>query len=146
MKGQKGFTLIELMIVVAVIGVLSAIAVPAYQNYVKKSELGAALATLSALKVNVEDKIATNGSFPTVTSGSMSTELGASTSHLGSLSTEQDNSASAAGNILFTFTANSQNSSEKIALNRNSSGTWSCKTTVDTAAQLPKGCITDSNL
>ncbi|MFA0709662.1 prepilin-type N-terminal cleavage/methylation domain-containing protein, partial [Vibrio sp. 10N.222.48.A3] len=48
-KNQKGFTLIELMIVVAIIGVLSAIAIPAYKDYVSKSELSSGLATMRAL-------------------------------------------------------------------------------------------------
>ncbi|WP_064601890.1 pilin [Photobacterium sp. J15] len=65
MKGQKGFTLIELMIVVAVIGVLSAIALPAYQNYVKKSEAAAGLSTLRSLQTNIDNFIASNsGAFP----------------------------------------------------------------------------------
>ncbi|MGR5282948.1 pilin [Photobacterium damselae] len=54
MKGQKGFTLIELMIVVAIIGVLSAIAVPAYKDYVAKSAVTSALGTVKSLLTNAD--------------------------------------------------------------------------------------------
>lgn len=56
-KAQGGFTLIELMIVVAIIGILAAVAIPAYQNYVAKSKFSAALAELSAGKTGYEVKL-----------------------------------------------------------------------------------------
>ena len=54
MTKQKGFTLIELMIVVAIIAILAAIAIPQYQNYVVRAQLSRAFAELSTLKTAVE--------------------------------------------------------------------------------------------
>ncbi len=55
MNNQKGFTLIELMIVVAIIGILAAIAIPQYQTYVARSQVTRAISESSAMKVTVED-------------------------------------------------------------------------------------------
>lgn len=54
MKRQSGFTLIELMIVVAIVAILAAIALPAYQNYTKKARFTEVIAATGALKTAVE--------------------------------------------------------------------------------------------
>lgn len=53
-KEQKGFTLIELMIVVAIIGILAAVAIPQYQDYVSKAQLTSAVSELTSLKATYE--------------------------------------------------------------------------------------------
>ena len=58
---QKGFTLIELMIVVAIIGILAAIALPAYQDYTAKAQASEALSLLSGLKTPIVDIAGTSG-------------------------------------------------------------------------------------
>jgi type IV pilus assembly protein PilA len=68
-KIQQGFTLIELMIVVAIIGILAAIAIPQYQNYTGRAQLSDAIVIASGLKASIGEYYQVNGSFAGADSG-----------------------------------------------------------------------------
>ncbi|EGQ7933620.1 prepilin-type N-terminal cleavage/methylation domain-containing protein [Vibrio vulnificus] len=125
-KKQQGFTLIELMIVVAIIGVLAAVAVPAYQDYVKKSEAASALATLKSLITPAELYYQENG---TATAAGLS-DLGSTTSanDLGTLASAITGSGSAAvPTLTFSFGSHSSmTTTDKLTFSRSNTEGWSC--------------------
>ncbi|MGL4222307.1 MAG: pilin [Shewanella sp.] len=147
---NKGFTLIELMIVVAVIGVLAAIAIPQYQNYVAKAELGSALSTLASLKTNVEDQLAKDGTFPAAKDAAEAVALlGAPEPSNGKITSVKGDDGN--GSIIFTFdsSGNSEKINGAIVTLTRTAGTsaWSCGITAGkggtelTDAIMPKGCV-----
>lgn len=64
MKRQQGFTLIELMIVVAIIGILAAIAIPAYQDYTARAQASEALSATAGIRADMGLYLAENGALP----------------------------------------------------------------------------------
>lgn len=137
-KTQQGFTLIELMIVVAIIGILAAIAIPQYQNYVGKANFASGLSTLTALKTNIENYIMENGEFPddaALNAATLGMEKDAN--DLGEITLTQNQDG--AGEMKFKFKKGNPGIKDReISLSRDTNGVWSC--TSDADDKYIRGC------
>ncbi|OOE54782.1 pilin [Salinivibrio kushneri] len=134
MQKQQGFSLIELLVVLGIIGALTAIAIPQYQKYQNKAKVTAAIATLTNMRSVVEAYVMEEGKFPTDPTlfgiaKEVDVELQGKEEVGGTMSTPVKGLPGG-------------NNAQKVVLERSKSGAWTCKQPLEEEVNNCKSSVT----
>jgi type IV pilus assembly protein PilA len=136
---QSGFTLIELMIVVAIIAILAAIAIPAYQDYTIRTQVSEGLSLVAGTKVAIAEFYQTRGRFP---GSNVSANVALSQSIRGNFVTRANVSGNGIVTITYGHDANQKITSSTVQLvptDRGGSSEWDCTSSI-ADRYLPTQC------
>jgi type IV pilus assembly protein PilA len=136
-RAQKGFTLIELMIVVAIIGILAAVALPAYQDYTVRGRVSELAILGSAMKATVTENIANNGGVIAAGACKGVTSLAVATDN-----TKSSSCTDATGVIAVTGTTKAKDVVLTLTPTTNTDNTvvWKCTAPAADAKYVPAEC------
>ena len=148
---QKGFTLIELMIVVAIIAILAAIAVPAYQNYIIRSKISEAISAIDMARTAVSETFQTTGTIPAsnASAGLPSSSASVASTYVSNLqigtggkitATIQGTKATDADGKTVIYTPYESDGTTALAVGYSGTVTWKCAGGTVPTKYLPASC------
>ena len=134
---QKGFTLIELMIVVAIIGILAAVAIPAYQDYIARAQVSEAVSLLGSGKTGLAEYFADKSIWPTAASEVMGNTSGKYTGAIAILGTPSTTGSLTLEATMKTSQINTAITGGTVMLYTTDGGkNWTCSSAAGTAPLL----------
>ena len=149
---QQGFTLIELMIVIAIVGILSTVALPAYQDFTTRAKLAEALAIMGEVKAKAAEYYAVEGKFG---DGLTSTDIGVPDEDhpapsVGTIAIDSSTDTTIVIDFPIDNSGDSDLDEDKFILTgtaANGGVTWACSTDADTSlySKIPTSCRSGSD-